>query len=180
MTTAINPAHNGSQHPIEGKQRQTGQSDEQLQLVTFCVNNEQYAVDILRVQEINRMLAITQVPQSPAGVEGVINLRGRIIPIMDLRIRFGMPKGERTDESRIMVVESGGTIVGFIVDRVHEVLRISRTTVDPAPAMSSTVESRYIEGVAKLDDRLIILLDLDALLSEQPASQMANTARAAA
>lgn len=147
------------------------QTSEQLQLVTFCVNNEQYAVDILRVQEINRMLAITQVPQSPAGVEGVINLRGRIIPIMDLRVRFGMPKGERTDESRIMVVESGGTIVGFIVDRVHEVLRIGRSTVDPAPAMSSTVESRYIEGVAKLADRLIILLDLDALLSEHAGAQ---------
>jgi purine-binding chemotaxis protein CheW len=168
------------QNTAQQKQRQTGQSDEQLQLVTFCVNDEQYAVDILRVQEINRMLTITQVPQSPPGVEGVINLRGRIIPIMDLRIRFGMPKGERTDESRIMVVESGGTIVGFIVDRVHEVLRISRTTVDPAPAMSSTVESRYIDGVAKMDDRLIILLDLDALLSEQPVAQMANTARLAA
>lgn len=175
--TTVNHA---SQKTISNKDHQTGQSDEQLQLVTFCVNNEQYAVDILRVQEINRMLAITQVPQSPPGVEGVINLRGRIIPIMDLRVRFGMPKGDRTDESRIMVVESGGTIVGFIVDRVHEVLRISRTTVDPAPAMSSTVESRYIEGVAKLDDRLIILLDLDALLSEQPNALAGNTARLAA
>jgi purine-binding chemotaxis protein CheW len=152
------------------------QTGEQLQLVTFCVNNEQYAVDILRVQEINRMLTITQVPQSPPGVEGVINLRGRIIPIMDLRVRFGMPKGERTEESRIMVVEAGGAIVGFIVDKVHEVLRIGRSTVDPAPTMSSTVESRYIEGVAKLADRLIILLDLDALLSEQSVTQIARLA----
>lgn len=157
-----------------------GQSAEQLQLVTFCVNNEQYAVDILRVQEINRMMTITQVPQSPAGVEGVINLRGRIIPIMDLRVRFGMPKGERTDESRIVVVEAGGAIVGFIVDKVHEVLRISRATVDAAPAMSSTVESRYIDGVAKLENRLIILLDLDALLGDQATVAAQATTRLAA
>lgn len=157
-----------------------GQSAEQLQLVTFCVNNEQYAVDILRVQEINRMMTITQVPQSPAGVEGVINLRGRIIPIMDLRVRFGMPKGERTDESRIVVVEAGGAIVGFIVDKVHEVLRISRATVDAAPAMSSTVESRYIDGVAKLENRLIILLDLDALLGDQATAAAQATTRLAA
>lgn len=160
-------------------QNNAGQSAEQLQLVTFCVNNEQYAVDILRVQEINRMMTITQVPQSPAGVEGVINLRGRIIPIMDLRVRFGMPKGERTDESRIVVVEAGGAIVGFIVDKVHEVLRISRSTVDAAPAMSSTVESRYIDGVAKLENRLIILLDLDALLGDQAAAAQATTRLAA-
>lgn len=152
-----------------------GRQGEQLQLVTFCVNDEQYAVDILRVQEINRMMTITHVPQSPAGVEGVINLRGRIIPIMDLRMRFGMPKGERTDESRIVVVEAGGAIVGFIVDKVHEVLRIDRSTVDAAPAMSSTVESRYIQGVAKLENRLVILLDLDALLGDQ-ASHAARIA----
>ncbi len=161
-------------------QNNAGQSAEQLQLVTFCVNNEQYAVDILRVQEINRMMTITQVPQSPAGVEGVINLRGRIIPIMDLRVRFGMPKGERTDESRIVVVEAGGAIVGFIVDKVHEVLRISRSTVDAAPAMSSTVESRYIEGVAKLENRLIILLDLDALLGDQATAAAQGATRLAA
>lgn len=160
-------------------QNNAGQSGEQLQLVTFCVNNEQYAVDILRVQEINRMMTITQVPQSPAGVEGVINLRGRIIPIMDLRVRFGMPKGERTDESRIVVVEAGGAIVGFIVDKVHEVLRISRSTVDAAPAMSSTVESRYIDGVAKLENRLIILLDLDALLGDQANAAQSTTRLAA-
>lgn len=158
------------------RQGSNAQSAEKLQLVSFCVNNEQYAVDILRVQEINRMLAITQVPQSPPGVEGVINLRGRIIPIMDLRVRFGMPKTERTDESRIIVVEAAGAIVGFIVDKVHEVLRIARDTVDPAPAMSSTVESRYISGVAKFDDRLIILLDLDALLGEQTAAQLTRIA----
>jgi purine-binding chemotaxis protein CheW len=95
---------------------------------------------------------------------------------MDLRVRFGMPKGERTDESRIVVVEAGGAIVGFIVDKVHEVLRIGRSTVDAAPAMSSTVESRYIQGVAKLENRLIILLDLDALLGEQVATHTARLA----
>lgn len=162
---------------MQTQDKRTGQqSNEKLQLVSFSVNGEQYAVDILRVQEINRMLNITQVPQSPPGVEGVINLRGRIIPIMDLRVRFGMPKGERTDESRIVVVEAAGAIVGFIVDKVHEVLRIERSTVDPAPAMSSTVEAKYIEGVAKLADRLIILLDLDMLLGEKVAGELVRMA----
>jgi purine-binding chemotaxis protein CheW len=147
---------------------QPGQNTgETLQLVSFCVNDEHYAVDILRVQEINRMMNITQVPESPAGVEGVINLRGRIIPIMDLRVRFGMPAAERTEESRIVVVEAAGATVGFIVDRVHEVLRISSSTVDPAPTLSSSGNSRYIQGVAKLEDHLVILLDLDSLLGEQ-------------
>ncbi|MEM9372890.1 MAG: chemotaxis protein CheW [Planctomycetota bacterium] len=153
-----------------------GQTGEILQLVSFCVNDEHYAVDILRVQEINRMMQITQVPESPAGVEGIINLRGRIIPIMDLRVRFSMPTQERTEDSRIVVVDAAGTTVGFIVDRVHEVLRIESSTVDPAPEMSGTPRSRYVRGVAKRDDLLVILLDLDALLGEDTAESLAAMA----
>jgi purine-binding chemotaxis protein CheW len=162
-------------HAIHTSVKETQKAQgEQFQLVHFCVNNEHYAVEILRVQEINRMMTITQVPQSPAGVEGVINLRGRIVPIVDLHMRFGMPKGERTDESRIVVVDAGVGIVGFIVDKVHEVLRIGRSAVDAAPGISSRVEPRCIRSVAKLGNQVIILLDVDALLGEQLARYTAR------
>jgi purine-binding chemotaxis protein CheW len=135
----------------------------QLQLVTFEVAGEEYAVDILAVREINRMMDLTRVPQSPAEVEGVINLRGRIIPVVDLRRRFGMASAERTESSRIVVVEVGGRVLGFVVDRVHEVLRVSGDIVEPAPAMACSIRSDFIAGVGKLKDRLLILLDLGKL-----------------
>jgi len=109
------------------------------------------------------MMDLTRVPQSPAEVEGVINLRGRIVPVVALRRIFGMADGERCEQNRIIVVEVAGRVLGFIVDRVHEVLRITPDTVDPAPQMSGTVKSDFIRGVAKLEDRLIILLDLERL-----------------
>lgn len=144
-----------------------------LQLVTFEVANEEFAVDILAVREINRMMELTRVPQSAPDVEGVINLRGRIIPVIDLRRRFGMPPGERTDRSRIVVVEISGRVLGFIVDGVHEVLRISRQIVEPAPAMVCSIDTEFIEGVAKLEDRLIILLDLGELFGDREAREAA-------
>jgi purine-binding chemotaxis protein CheW len=137
-----------------------------LQLVTFEVSDEEFAVDILAVQEINRMMDLTRVPQSPADVEGVINLRGKIIPVIDLRKKFGMASGTRTDHNRIVVVEVHKKVIGFIVDRVHEVLRISSDIVEPAPAMVCSIRSDFIAGVGKLKDRLIILLDIAKLFGE--------------
>ena len=144
-------------------------SGEQLQLVTFTIGSEEYAVDILRVQEINRMLPITAVPEGPDWVEGVINLRGRIIPIVDLRKRFGSEITE-TDELRIVVVDIRSHVTGCIVDGVNEVLRLDASIVDPPPSMSSRPESDYIKGVGKLEDRLLILLDLDRLIDEDACS----------
>lgn len=140
---------------------------DQLRLVSFNVGQECFAVDILSVQEINRMMALTQVPQSPPGVRGVINLRGRIVPVLDLRTRFGLEATEQNDASRIIVVEIQGSTVGFIVDEVHEVLRIDPGVVSPAPAITNGVDSTYIKGVAKLNDRLLILLDLNQLISKE-------------
>lgn len=140
-----------------------GTVGERLQLVTFEVVDEEYAVDILAVQEINRMMELTRVPQAPPEVEGVINLRGKIIPVLDLRKRFGLPVVENSDQSRIIVVEVHGRVIGFIVDRVHEVLRIDSRIVEPAPAMVCSVDSEFIAGVGKVDDRLIILLELEKL-----------------
>ncbi|MGD9692206.1 MAG: chemotaxis protein CheW [Phycisphaerales bacterium] len=139
---------------------------DQLQLVTFEVGGEEYAVEILSVQEINRMMSLTRVPQSPPEVEGVINLRGKIIPVVDLRKRFGLSQAEHGTESRIVVVEVRGKVIGFIVDRVHEVLRIESTIVEPAPEMVCSIDSDFVQGVGKLEDRLLILLDLGKLFGE--------------
>jgi len=142
------------------------QGGQQLQLVTFEVAGEEFAVDILAVQEINRMLDLTRVPQSPPEVEGVINLRGKIIPVLDMRRRFGMPSAERTEASRIVVIEVEKRVLGFIVDRVNEVLRISSDIVEPAPQLVCSIDSQFIAGVGKLPDRLIILLDITRLFGQ--------------
>jgi purine-binding chemotaxis protein CheW len=149
---------------------------EQLQLVTFEVAQEEFAVDILAVHEINRMMELTRVPQSPPDVEGVINLRGKIIPVVDLRRRFGMPASEKTEANRIIVVEVHKRVIGFIVDRVHEVLRIDASIVEPAPAMVCSIRSEFIAGVGKLQDRLLILLDIAKLFAEQESQLVSKAA----
>ena len=135
-----------------------------LQLVTFNIAEEEFGVDILSVQEIIRLMQITAVPRAPTCIEGVINLRGKVIPVIDMRKRFNLPAIERDSRTRIIVMEFGAKIVGFLVDAVSEVLRIPADTVEAAPAVVSGVGSEYIKGVGKLDDRLLILLDLDSLL----------------
>lgn len=154
-------------------------SDE-LQLVTFEVGTEEFAVDILVVQEINRMMRITEVPRSPACVEGVINLRGQIIPVVDLRQRLGLATTEYGPMSRIVVVEVNDRTIGFTVDRVNEVLRISSAIVDAAPGVVTRVDSQFIAGIGKLEDRLVILLDLDKLLSVDELRGIEQALQAAA
>ncbi|MBI5444886.1 MAG: chemotaxis protein CheW [Deltaproteobacteria bacterium] len=145
--------------------KKTDREDGILQLVTFHVGDEEFGVEILDVREINRMMDITRVPHAPEFVEGVINLRGQVIPVVDLRKRFGLSAGERDKNTRIVVVELGGSVVGFLVDSVSEVLRVSRAVVEPPPSIVGGIESDYIDGVVKLEDRLLILLDLQKLLN---------------
>lgn len=154
--------------------------EESLQLVTFEVAGEEFAVDILAVHEINRMMELTRVPQAPVEIEGVINLRGKIIPVMDLRKRFGLPPRERDEQTRIIVVEVDTRVIGFIVDRVRQVLPISRSIVEPAPDMVTSVDSQFISGVGKLPDRLLILLDLTQLLGSKLVDAIDQVADAAA
>lgn len=139
--------------------------DESRQLVTCCLGHEEFAVDILSVQEINRMVEITRVPKAPAFVEGVINLRGRIIPVLNLRRRFGMPDAERTSKSRIVVVNVKGRTVGLIVDSVSEVLRVPKTTIEPPPSLDTAIGAEFIQGVGRIKDRLLILIELTRLLT---------------
>ncbi len=141
------------------------QDDELLQLVTFSIGEEEFGVDILKVQEIIRTMEITKVPRAQNFVEGVINLRGKVIPIIDMRRRFGLDSKAHDQHTRIIVIEINNMIVGFVVDSVSEVLRIPASTVEPPPPVVAGLESEYISGVGKLHDRLLILLDLDKLLS---------------
>jgi purine-binding chemotaxis protein CheW len=140
-------------------------SGKTLQVVSFALGSEEYGVNIAQVQEINRVVTITRVPQAPQFMEGVINLRGRLIPIIDLRTRFGTERAERTKNTRIVVTEIGSKRLGMVVDSVSEVLRIPVEQIEDAPDLVAGVDTEYIRGVGKLDDRLIILLDLGRMIS---------------
>lgn len=153
------------------------ESSELLQLVSFKIGNEEFGVDILKVQEINRMMQITKVPNAPNFVDGVINLRGRIIPIIDLRIRLGMVKREHDKSTRIVVVELDGKTVGFIVDEVSEVLRIPVNITEPPPPMVAGINADYITAVGKLEDRLLILLDMEKVLSDTEKKELEKAAK---
>jgi purine-binding chemotaxis protein CheW len=148
-------------------QKSTAAGEELLQLVSFILGKEEFGVDILRVQEINRLVEITKVPKAPSYVEGVINLRGKVIPIIDLRKRFGLDLKEQDKDTRIVVVDIDGSIMGMIVDAVSEVLRLPTSTIEPAPEIATSIDSEYIRGVAKLEDRLLIFLDLSKVFSQQ-------------
>jgi purine-binding chemotaxis protein CheW len=147
------------------EETQGAASDVVLQLVSFKIGGEEFGVDILQVQEINRMLDVTRVPNAPEYIDGVINLRGKVIPIINLRRRFGMERKERDKNTRIVVVELTGKVVGFVVDAVHEVLRVPRSVTEPPPTLIGGVKAEYITAVGKLEDRLLILLDLEKVLT---------------
>ncbi len=147
------------------KKEANGISNDLLQLVSFNIGEEEFGVDILKVQEINRMVEVTRVPNAPSFVEGVINLRGKVIPIIDLRMRLGLEQREKDKDTRIIVVELHSKVIGFVVDNVNEVLRINKTITEPPPPMVSGINSEYITSIGKLEDRLLILLDLEKILS---------------
>jgi len=147
-------------------------SAELLQLVSFKIGDEEFGVDILNVQEINKMATITKVPNAPDFVEGVINLRGRVIPIIDLRTRLKLERKTHDKDTRIIVVEISGKTVGFIVDSVQEVLRIPMNITEAPPEIVSGVDSEFIRSVGKLEDRLLILIDLEKVLSEKEKSMI--------
>jgi purine-binding chemotaxis protein CheW len=137
------------------------------QLVIFNLADEHYGVDIATVEGIIKMQTITAMPHTPEFVEGITNLRGAVLPVIDMRKRFGMPLSEVTRDTRIIVVEVNGITVGMIVDAVNEVLRVPVDAIEPPSPLVTTVDSAFITGIAKVNDRLIILLDLGKVLSVQ-------------
>ncbi len=157
----------------EEKQQMNSGSDALLQVVSFDLGDEVFAIDIFQVQEIIRMIEITKIPNTPDFVEGVINLRGKVIPVVDLRKRFHLPVKEENPQERIIVAKVNNKPVGMIVDEVSEVLRFSKETVESAPALlSKDIDSQAIAGVAKTNDRLLILLDLDNFLTVSEQKQL--------
>ena len=150
-----------SQTPAIGKSHDP-HDDDLIQLVTFRIGEEEFGVDILAVQEIIRMMQITMVPRAPEFIEGVINLRGKVIPVINMRTRFNKPALDQDSNTRIVVMELENKIV--LVDGVSEVLRIPESTVEDPPPVVAGIGSEYIRGIGKLDNRLLILLNLDNLL----------------
>ena len=137
----------------------------EVQLVSFLLGGEEYAVDIHLVQEIIRLQEITRVPEAPDFVEGVINLRGRVIPVLDLRKRFRLPQTAERTKMRIVVVSSGGRTIGLVVDGVREVLTLPLASVEPPPPVVSGIGRDYLKGIGKRKGRLLILLDLERILT---------------
>ena len=152
-----------------------GRSGE-LQIVVCELADEHYGLDIAKVYEIIRHQPITPVPRSPSFVKGVINLRGRIIPVVDLRERFGMPAAEPTKETRIVVAESAATRVGLIVDSVSEVLILPSEAVEATPEVAAGADAEYLRGIAKLGDRLVLLLELGGLFGIEDQRALAGAA----
>jgi purine-binding chemotaxis protein CheW len=147
--------------------------DESRQLVSFRVGNEEFGLEIQRVQEIIRHQSLTRVPNSPDFVEGVINLRGKVIPIIALRKRFGVDYKPQDTETRIVVLEVGDMVLGFIVDSVPQVLRVPINSIVEPPRIFEG-RREYVTGVAKLQDRLLILLDVDRVLQSGEAAAAAR------
>ena len=143
------------------------------QLVVFELANEHYGVDIAAVESIIKMQAITAVPHAPAFVEGVTNLRGTVLPVIDLRKRFGLPTAEANRDTRIVVVDVNGTKVGMVVDGVSEVLRVTDEAISPPSPIVVTAASAFVTGIAKVGERLVILVDLAKVLSVEEQADLA-------
>lgn len=150
----------------------------EIQLVIFWLAGEEFGLEIAQVREIIRMQDITPMPKAPDFIEGVINLRGQIIAVMNLAKRLGLKAAERTEKSRIVVTEVKENTVGLVVDEVPEVLRIAEDNVEATPEMiESRVHADFIKGVGKLENRLVILLDVNRILSREEARQVSEAAK---
>ncbi|MGM8364116.1 chemotaxis protein CheW [Virgibacillus sp. W0181] len=141
-------------------------------VIVFQLKDEEYAVSVEQVRAIERIVPITRVPQTAAFVKGVINLRGIVTPIIDLRVRFGIEETEYNELSRIIIVFLDDMEVGLIVDEANDVIDIPESVIESAPEVVGTVDVDYIEGVAKLENRLLIILDLQKVLSKEEIKEL--------
>ncbi len=138
---------------------------QEVQLACFRVGQELYALDIMRIKEIIRPQKLTAIPKAPSFIEGVINLRGAVIPVADMRKRFDQPISEENRKNRIVICSLSGKIIGLLVDEVTEVKRYSRKEIAPAPQFIKGPQADYFLGVARRDDELVMLIDLEKVLS---------------
>jgi len=146
----------------------------QFQCVTFTLENEIYGINVMQVQEVLREVEVAPVPGAPHYVLGIINLRGNVVSVIDARTRFGLPTKESDEMTRIIVIEVQQQIIGILVDSVAEVVDINRNEVDTAPNVGNAESAKYIDGVVSRGDMLLILVDLNKLLSESEWGEMAG------
>lgn len=152
--------------------------------LTFVLGQESYGVSVLKVREIIRLMDITAVPQMPNYVRGVINLRGKVVPVVDLRLKFALPNAASTERTCIVVVQvktasNASALMGFIVDAVEEVLNIAADDVEPTPDFGAALEADYMLGMAKVKGKVKTLLDIDRVLTAETLRQLVQTAQAA-
>ncbi len=145
-----------------------------IQLISFTVGEEEYGLDLLTVKEVIRVKEITRLPRAPSFVRGIINLRGDVIPIIDLREKFGLERQEATANTRVIVVDVEGKLIGMVVDSASQVVRIPADQIDPPPPIVGGLSVEYIRGVGKLADRLVILLNIDRILSSAEKVELAR------
>ncbi|NJN70249.1 MAG: purine-binding chemotaxis protein CheW [Nitrospira sp.] len=160
--------------------QQIGLTDEGSQFLTFNLGDELYGVDILRVQEIKGYTTVTKIPNTPSQIKGVLNLRGTIVPIIELRTKFGMPTIDYTAFTVIIVVVVRDKVMGLVVDSVSDVLNIDKQDIQPPPQFGAMVDVSFLNGMGKSGDKLVAILDMDRLLSEGEVQVSAATAAAAA
>ncbi len=145
--------------------------------LTFVLGDEEYGIDITRVKEIIGVMAVTHIPRTPPFIKGVINLRGKVIPVIDLRLKFGMPEISHTRETVFIVVEVSGALVGIVVDTVREVLNIHGTDIEPSPQFGSRLNTDFILGMGKVQGKVKILLDIEKALTAEDTAILAGMMR---
>ena len=155
-------------------EQQTALSNGSQQYLTFDLAKEHYGVDILKVQEIKGYTAVTRIPNTPEYLKGVLNLRGTIVPIVDLRLKFGMGATEPTSFTVIVVVNVRERVMGFLVDGVSDVLEFASKDVQPPPELGNKVDITFVSGIGNCNDHLVTLLDVDRVLSEEDVEQVSN------
>jgi purine-binding chemotaxis protein CheW len=146
--------------------QQIGRTTDGCQFLTFNLGTELYGVDILRVQEIKGYSAVTKIPNTPSHIKGVLNLRGTIVPIIELRTKFALPTIEYTAFTVIIVVVVRDKVMGLVVDSVSDVLNIGKTDIQPSPQFGANVDVSFVSGIGKSGDKLVALLDIDRLLAD--------------
>jgi purine-binding chemotaxis protein CheW len=157
---------------VEVRKEQT--NDEVLQWVTFQLEEETYGINVMQVREVLRYSEIAPVPGAPDYVLGIINLRGNVVTVIDTRSRFGLMQGEITDNTRIIVIESERQVIGILVDSVAEVVYLRSSEIDTTPSVGTDESAKFIQGVSNRDGKLLILVDLNKLLSEDEWDEMAH------
>lgn len=148
-------------------------SDPMLQWVTFKLAGEKYGINVMQVQEVLRYSEIAPVPGAPDYVLGIINLRGKVVTVVDIRARFVLPSAEVTDNSRIVVIEAEDHVIGILVDSVAEVVYLRQSEMETAPSVGNDESAKFIQGVCHKNDELLILIELDKLLSDEEWADMA-------